>query len=132
MTKGEQTMQIFYITFCWDRRLLYDGYIIRKDNDKIYGCTDENVIIGDKKGVKEIQKDGMIIRYNISKNIFSKYEHEDGFQVKFSYGEQKVKVDLQMVQNVKKERIIARIQKVLTDYPEELREILEEDCLGEE
>lgn len=125
-------MQIFYITFCWNRRLLYDGYIIREDNNKILGCTDEEVITGNDNGFKEVLNDGMVMFYPISKEIFLQYETLDGFRVGARIKEQEVKISFKRVQNVCKEAVIARIKNVLRYYPEEIREVLEESCLGEE
>lgn len=125
-------MQIFYVTFCWNKRLFYDGYIIRKDNSDILGYTDDLLIIGNQKGFGEVQRNGSVKFYSISNEIFVQCEAKDGIRVELKGDEEEAKISLKRVQNVHNEEIISKIKKMLKDYPKEIREIVEEMYWWEE
>ena len=99
-------MQIFYITFCWNRRLFFDGYIMRDDDQKILGCTDEFIIVGDKTGFREIKE--KIFIYPISADWFSK-----NLRVK----KEQLKIVLKKENKMTEKQVIQRVNKILKTYP---------------
>ena len=123
-------MQIYYITFCWERNLLYDGYIMKQDNRKIIGYTDETIIVGDENEIKEITDVGDII-YPISEYYFSKYKSNKGFRLGLKADQYEVKVNMANRRNITKEKIVFNFNKKLKTYPEEMqivfRSYIEED-----
>lgn len=123
-------MQIFYITFCWNRRLFYDGYIIRDENQKIVGCTDEIIIVGDKTGFREIKK--KIYIYPISADWFSKNESKGEFTVNLRVKKEQLKIMIRKESRITKEQVIKRINKVLKTYPTKTQKELIESYLKEE
>lgn len=103
-------MQIFYITFCWNRRLFFDGYIMRDDDQKILGCTDEFIIVGDKTGFREIKE--KIFIYPISADWFSKNELEDEFTVDLRVKKEQLKIVLKKENKMTEKQVIQRVNKI--------------------
>lgn len=123
-------MQIFYITFCWNRRLFYDGYIIRDENQQIVGCTDEAIIVGDKTGFREIKE--QILIYPITAHYFSENELEDGFTIDLKVKEEQLKIMIRKENRITEKQIKKRVNKVLKTYPEKTQKELIESYLKEE
>ncbi len=118
----------YYITFNWNRRLFYDGYFVRTDNDGIIGFTDDSILAGDGSKIEEFSRP-TIKRYPITKEMFAEYEAEGGFTMYGRINDEKFVISLKQVKKIDKSIINHKINIILPRLPEEIQKIFIESYL---
>lgn len=116
-------MNIFYITFAWNRNYLYDGYIIAYDN-KIIGYTDDSILAGDHNEIIEVTQ-GSMIEYDIS--LVPGDSHYSMYK-----GENYLSIMIREVYHKTEEQIISRIKNNLQYFPPSIQQSFIENYLTEE
>lgn len=121
-------MNIFYITFCWNRTYLYDGYIVRYDNHKIIGYTDDTILAGDASTIKEFSVWG-IDDYNIPEEMFI---YADVYHDILFINGQMISITIERAYNKTQEQVKSRIRKNLEYFSPTIRKAFIENYLTEE
>lgn len=121
-------MNIFYITFCWERRYKYDGYIIRYSNHKIIGYTDDSIIAGDASKIREFKEYG-ILDYNIQEDAFLNTNAYYGI---LHINGHPISIKIKRTYKKTEEQIKSRIENNLEYFSPTIRKAFIENYLTEE
>lgn len=123
-------MQLYYITFCWNRELFYDGYFIKKEDNTIIGFTDDSIIAGDETVINEVCQENHIIQYDISAEDFYENDIYEGFSVRAQFDEATVMIKIRKDYKMTKERIESRINRTLKEFPQYIQSFIRENYFG--
>lgn len=80
----------YYITFCWNRELLYDGYFMNMGDNRIIGFTDESILVGSATKISEISEVEMF-EYEIHQK---RYANTKKIHMNFVIGDNNIAVTI--------------------------------------
>lgn len=123
--------RVYYIKLCWNHKLLYDGYIARKDNFKIFGCTDNSIILGSMETMFEYTS-GRLIRYQITEEPFLSMNRYTGTEQYLSIDGNLVKLCIKEDMHRNEQYVINRSMRILKYFPKSIQDVFRQNYLEED
>ncbi len=123
--------KVYYTKFCWNRECLYDGYIARKDNSKIFGCTDDSIILGNTKEFNEYISN-QIIRYPIGEEAFLDENRFTGFEQYLDIDGNLVKLSIKEDMRRNEQYVVNRVMQIVGYFSESIQNIFVQNYLEED